>query len=217
MSALAVVREAAERGVRVSLNGDNVALKAAVKPSSELLAKLREHKRGIVALLRREARAETEKDETPLEWRSPDPLEAQIERRKRMTIDGVLGPYLDAWARLQVQRPAAVSDVEWRLAVIDAGLFLDRWGRLAFEFQWLPGDLFDVPRDGSPGGLVWFLKGEATAPLGPEHAVTESGRVFDRDTLRLAECRKLAHWPTSGRETSGRPISHHIAVPQTLP
>jgi hypothetical protein len=97
-------------------------------------------------------------------------------------LGGVPEPYLDIWARLQVQRPAAVSDVEWRLAVIDAGLFLDRWGRLAFEFQWLPGDLFDMPRDGSPGGLVWSLNGEPVRALGPEHAVSESGRVFDRGT-----------------------------------
>lgn len=60
-------------------------------------------------------------------------------------MDGVPQPYLDAWARLQVQRPEAVPDDEWRLAVIDAGLFLDRWGRLAVGFQWLPCDLFDVP------------------------------------------------------------------------
>jgi hypothetical protein len=76
--------------------------------------------------------------------------------------------------------------------VIDAGLFLDRWGSLAHEFQWLPTDLFDVPRDGSSGGLVWSLNGEAVRALGPEHAITETGRVFDRGTLRLAECRKLA-------------------------
>lgn len=39
--------------------------------------------------------------------------------------------------------------------------------------------LFDVQRDGR-GGLVWSLQGEAVRALGPEHAVTTSGRVFDR-------------------------------------
>ena len=37
-------------------------------------------------------------------------------------------------------------------------------------------DLFDVPRDGKSSGLVWFLSGEAV----PEHAMTESGQMFDR-------------------------------------
>jgi hypothetical protein len=32
------------------------------------------------------------------------------------------------------------------------------------------------------GRVVWFLNGEAVRALGPEHAVTEGGRVFDRVT-----------------------------------
>jgi hypothetical protein len=89
-------------------------------------------------------------------------------------------PYLDAWKRLQVQRPMAVSDDEWRLAINDAGLFLDRWESLAFEPQWLPSDLFSASCDGSPSGLVWSLNGEAVRSFGPGHAITESGRIFDR-------------------------------------
>ena len=99
-----------------------------------------------------------------------------------MSSGSVPDAYLDAWARLQVQRPATVSEDEWQLAVNDAGLFLNRWVSLAVEFQWSPGDLFDVPRDGRQGGLVWFLKGEKVRALGLEHAVTESGRTFDRMT-----------------------------------
>jgi hypothetical protein len=55
MSAAAVLRDAAECGVVLSLNGANVAFKAAVRPSPELLARLREHKAEIVALLAAEA------------------------------------------------------------------------------------------------------------------------------------------------------------------
>jgi len=55
LSVLAVIKEAAECGVRVSLNGDSVALRAATKPSADLLAKLQKHKRGIVVLLRQAA------------------------------------------------------------------------------------------------------------------------------------------------------------------
>ena len=50
------------------------------------------------------------------------------------------------------------------------------------QFDWTPGDIFDVPHDSAAGGLVWFLNGEAVRSVGPEHAVTKSGRVFDRMT-----------------------------------
>jgi hypothetical protein len=88
--------------------------------------------------------------------------------------------YLDAWARLQCQKPTRVSDGDWWQAIDDGGLFLNRWASLAAEFQWTTADLFNVPRDGRAGGLVWFLAGQAVRALGPEHAVTTSGRVFDR-------------------------------------
>jgi hypothetical protein len=32
-------------------------------------------------------------------------------------------------------------------------------------------------------GLVWFLRGETIRALWPEHAVTDSARVFDRGAL----------------------------------
>jgi hypothetical protein len=94
---------------------------------------------------------------------------AEVEERKAMAI----------WARLQVKRPAIVSDDQWRLAVNDAGLFLDRLGAQGVQFGWSPADLFDVPREGKQGGLIWFLRGDRVRALGPEHAVTESERVFD--------------------------------------
>jgi hypothetical protein len=73
-----------------------------------------------------------------------------------------------------------VSDAEWRRALDDAGRFLDQWGSLAVEFDWSPGELFDVPRDRKHGGLVWFLGGETVQSIGAEHAISEAGRIFDR-------------------------------------
>jgi hypothetical protein len=35
-----------------------------------------------------------------------------------------------------------------------AGRFLHQWGKLADSFGWLPGDLFDVLRNGAMG-LAW--------------------------------------------------------------
>ena len=94
---------------------------------------------------------------------------------------GVPEPYLDAFARLQCQKPVRVSDAAWRQAIDDAGQFLDQWGSMAVEFKWTAGELFDRPRDGEPGGLGWFLKGECVRGLGPEHAVLGDGiRVYDR-------------------------------------
>jgi hypothetical protein len=48
------------------------------------------------------------------------------------------------------------------------------WGELATEFQWPAGAILD--RD----GLAWFTADETVRAFGPEHAVTASGRVFDR-------------------------------------
>jgi hypothetical protein len=36
--------------------------------------------------------------------------------------DGVPPAYADAWARLQCQKPMAVSEAEWRQAIDDGGL-----------------------------------------------------------------------------------------------
>ncbi len=51
MSARSVLKDASDCGVRVSLNGDNLAFKATVRLAPELLAKLKAHKAEIVALL----------------------------------------------------------------------------------------------------------------------------------------------------------------------
>jgi hypothetical protein len=110
----------------------------------------------------------------------PEPDDVELEYRAGMAMDSVPEADLDATARLQLERPAGMDEHRWRLAINDAGLFLDQWASLAIEFRWTVGDLFDVPRDGKLGGLVWFLNGDSVRSLGPEHAVTESGRVFDR-------------------------------------
>jgi hypothetical protein len=104
----------------------------------------------------------------------------EIEERVALAADCVPTVYLDAWARLQCQRPLTVLEHDWRHAVNDAGLFLDEWGREAAEWRWSAGELFDVPRDGKPGGLVWFLGGESVQAIGPRRMVTQDGRVFNR-------------------------------------
>jgi hypothetical protein len=173
LSAQAIIKQAAVCGVSVSLNGDSLALKAATKPSASLLAKLKQHKAEIVAALRLESAARNT-------LVPPEPDVVEIEERAAMAAGGVPEPYLDTWARLQCQRPFGASDQECRQAIDDAGRFLDQWGNRAVEFGWTAGDLFDVPRDGKPGGLVWFLGGESVQAIGPRRMVMQDGRVFNR-------------------------------------
>lgn len=141
----------------------------------------------VSAVLAAEGRAAARKPQEPQQpqWVSisaisTEPDEAELEERMAMAVASVPEPFLDAWVRLQCQRPIGVGETVWRQAIDAAGRFLVTWGSLAIEFAWTPADLFDVPRDGRPGGLAWFLQGEAVRALGPDHAVTTSERVFDR-------------------------------------
>ena len=83
----------------------------------------------------------------------PEPDEAELVERVAIAIElgGVPAAYADAWARLQIQKPMAVSDDDWRLAINDASILLDAWGSVAFDLQWTANELFDVPREGRPG------------------------------------------------------------------
>jgi hypothetical protein len=99
-----------------------------------------------------------------------------------MAADSVPALYLDAWARLQCQKPTRVSDVDWRLALHDGGLFLDAWGEEAAALGWTPGALFDVA-----SGLVWRLAGERVEALGPDHA-GQSGRALSHARQRERSC-----------------------------
>ena len=120
----------------------------------------------------------SEKDETaaaPL-----DPVADAIKERRAIIADNCPAPYADIFARLNHQRPLAVSTQEWDCAVNDAGLFLDAWGALAVEFEWTAGDLFEVPREGRPGGLIWQAKGEHVEALGADHARLADGRTIIR-------------------------------------
>src|SRR5277367_6787948 len=83
-----------------------------------------------------------------------------VEERAAMAADSVPAIYLDAWARLQVQRPLSVTEDDWRSAVDGAGLFLDAWSEHAASMGWDACNLFDVPRQGRSGGFIWQLRRE---------------------------------------------------------
>jgi hypothetical protein len=155
--------KAKQAGVTVSVDGGRLNLEADAEPPAHIIEQLRRHKAEIVAILS-----------------EPDP--AELEERKGMASDSVPECYLDAWARFQLQLPGGVTEQTWRQAIDDAGRFLARWGKLAVEFGWTPGDLFDGPRDGAMG-LVWWLKSRTVTALGPEHAGVGQP-AYDRVTRR---------------------------------
>ncbi|XIA66439.1 hypothetical protein ACFIOY_10830 [Bradyrhizobium sp. TZ2] len=106
--------------------------------------------------------------------------EAAIIERAGMAADSVPAVYLEAWARLNWQRPANVTEVAWRQALDDGGRFLDAWGGMAADWQWAVGDIFDVPRAGSAGGLIWKIAGRAVEAFGPECGRYDDGEIFER-------------------------------------
>jgi hypothetical protein len=101
--------------------------------------------------------------------------EPEIEERAALAADSVPSLYLDAWARLQGQRPAHMSEDRWQRALKDAGLFLDAWGAQAVELGWAPSELFDPP-----AGLVWFIEGDRVNAFGEQNVRTDGGRTFGR-------------------------------------
>jgi hypothetical protein len=78
-------------------------------------------------------------------------------------------------AAFKEARPYGVTRFRHDQACWAAEMFLNECGSLAIAFEWSAGDTFDHPR-----GLAYWLGTEIVTALGPGHAVTETGRVFDR-------------------------------------
>jgi hypothetical protein len=105
---------------------------------------------------------------------------AELEERAGLASDRVPLVYLDAWARLNHQKPSSVSETEWCRALDEGGQFLDRWGYVAYAFGWTPGEIFDVS-----AGLVWRLSGEPVEFIGSEHVKLSGGRVIRRTEMKV--------------------------------
>jgi hypothetical protein len=104
----------------------------------------------------------------------PDDFDVAERAAIAIELGRVPPAYADAWAAFQTRKPGHVSEAEWCQAVDDAGRFLDEWAALALDFGWRPSDIF------GPGGLAWFCVGERVRALGPDNAITASGRTFTR-------------------------------------
>jgi hypothetical protein len=155
MSAAALLEKARQTGISLTVADSKLRFEADDEPPAELVEAIIRQKTEIIALL----------------TGNNAPTEPITTER-----------YRNAWARFQLRRPAGVTEQAWRQAMDDAGRFLDQWGKLADSFGWLPGDLFDVPRDGTMG-LVWWLQGRNVTALGPEHAGVGQP-AYDRVTRR---------------------------------
>lgn len=122
---------------------------------------------------------------------------AKAERAAIAVVDGrVPTAYADAWAAFQIRKPGHASSGDWYRAVDDAGRFLDAWAGLALDFGWLPSDIFSL------GGLAWFCGGERVRALGPDNAITGSGRIFTRQRAGGVRCRARANAPGSNAGSS---------------
>ena len=119
------------------------------------------------------------------------PLEEEdadaIDERGSFAADRIPLVYLNAPARLDLQKPVATSETDWRRTVNDAGLILDALAAEAATLQWSAGELFDLPRNGRPGGLVWLLKGVRVEALGADYISLSDGCVIENQRFRGAQ------------------------------
>jgi hypothetical protein len=152
LSVPAIIEQAADCGVRVSLNVDSLVLKAATKPPAALLAKLEQHKAEIVALLRQEAdEAASAATSRPSWWPKPHP---DIVREPPFGSDGVPPRYRAARDVLLPQCPSGMAPFVWETAMHDTARLFGDFGIELERLAWKPDDLFGLPH-----GLVWFING----------------------------------------------------------
>jgi hypothetical protein len=101
-------------------------------------------------------------------------FQTEVEERAGLA-DSVPAIYLDAWARLNCQKPESVTEGDWRRALDDGGRFLDALGQDAAEIGWTPAQLFDVGR-----GIIWNLRGERALAIGTHGVRLGNGLALAR-------------------------------------
>ena len=97
------------------------------------------------------------------------------------------GSYASALGVLRANCPACVPEDRWHQAIVDATVFIPKWGAQAQAFGWTERELFglpDVPDRPRPSyqrlsrydqtGLVWLLQGRRVVELTNDKAVIET-------------------------------------------
>jgi hypothetical protein len=124
--------------------------------------------------------------ETEPETDLAESIQDAIEEREALCAGSVPAIYLDAWARLNHQKPMRIADAEWRLALDDGGRFFDAWAWVSeTEWAWTVGELFDVPGAGRAGGMIWRLGGALVEAYGPAHVRLSDGRTIERNEMGM--------------------------------
>ena len=85
-----------------------------------------------------------------------------------------------AFAEHQAGAGQGTPDSIQEQARADSVTFMRQWQTEAIIMGWPAKDLFAAPAPAERGGLVYWLRGEGARALGPEHAKSWSGRIFDR-------------------------------------
>jgi hypothetical protein len=84
MSARGILKQADQLGVRLILNGDNLAWKAGTKPPDCFLAGLKEHKPEIIALLRSDQSPEPDAAAIAAEQAEIDKVEERVQAELKL-------------------------------------------------------------------------------------------------------------------------------------
>jgi hypothetical protein len=167
MSAAAIIQKAREEGLSlVVTERDTIKVIGPRVAANRWAPELVANKPAILAALRQTGAPP---------WPAP-----RINREKPFGLDHVPECYQAAWRSLLSQCPALVGPFVWEAVKHDAAILFGDFGRLLGEYQWGPGDLFDVPHDGKSGGLVWFIKGSPVTAIGHSMAQTQDGRIWLR-------------------------------------
>lgn len=145
-----------------------------------IISELKRNKTGILSLLR--PRPE------PRIWCEPP-----------FGLDHVPERYLAAWQALLAKWPPGLAPFVWKASICDAVMLFGDFGKVLADYRWPPGDLFDVPHDVKPGGLVWFTPAAGFYPDG-----------------RIAEIFLSSHKPGSPIEAIARDAAVRRA-PKALP
>jgi hypothetical protein len=167
MSAAAIIQRALEDGLSLEVTErDTIKVIGPRVAANRWAPELVANKLAILAELRQTG---------ALPWPAP-----RIKREEPFGLDHVPERYQTACRSLLSQCPASVGPFVWEAAKHDAAILFGDFGRLLGEYQWPPGDLFDVPHNGKSGGLVWFIKGSPVTAVGHGMAQTQDGRIWLR-------------------------------------
>ena len=115
-------------------------------------------------------------------WAKPPPKPRRVvdlPDEEREEVQRALAIFAE-FGHLQSDAAAAAANGDLQQVKADSADFMKSWTTEAVIFGWSPEDLF-APEGAKAGtGLACWLGGEKVRAFGPEHAITYSGRVFDR-------------------------------------